>query len=568
MIIHCRVLKTCFFIQVISIAILSCQCQWIVAAPQADANQAVAAQLSADAPSVKIEIAHEPKSIDPATLMNPRLAAPTTVEFDGVSMKELYRWLQEDQKLSVSVDAAAMKDKGILSSELVTDRLTNEPFHLILDRLKSLGIGWYEANGDLFLTTVEAASNTMKMDSYNLGDLLDAGYESDRIVEAISWATGSKLTSNGDEDGSVVLLGDVVFVRQTQHAQQEVRGLLAGMNKPARRTLTLDSPQHALLREKLIQKISLSLEEVPLSEAIAELARVSEADIRLNGAELKTAGVRDRSPVSIDMVDQKLGLVLQSALSELHLTWLLQDGVIWIVQKATAESAERTAIYDVRDLCRDEEESEALQYALMEQTGGDWQDNGNEHGVLLFARPGILVVRHTEQMLDKVLELLENYRTALRESKPRKKPGLDPKEVLTYHYRLPTDMAKDLQIHLSELVRPETWKSDNKPDAAGTIKCFHDAEIRLVAQEFDRSIAHCELTSVPSRRSAEANGRSIDAQCRIANVGWISPRLEILADGTKQNCVRSAVCDLFQRDKLSRFDEFRSDSRVAFAGTG
>ncbi len=417
-----------------------------------------------------IEISDDPGALDPATLMAPRLAASTTVEFDKISMKELYRWLQEEQKLSVSVDATAMKEKGILSSELVTDRLNNEPLYLILDRLKSLGIGWYEEGGDLFLTTTEATGQKMMTVSYNLGELLDAGFEGERIVEAISSATGSTLIEQGDQDGAVVLLGDVVFVRQTQQVQREVRGLLAGLKKTGRRTLTMAPPQHALLREKLQQKISITLEEVPLSEAITEIARVSGADIRANSAELKKAGVRDRSPISIEMTDQKLSLVLQSALSDFKLTWLVQDGVVWVVQNSTAEAATRTAIYDVRDLCRDEAESEALMYALMEQAGGSWEDNGDKQGVLLFARPGILVVRHTEQMLDSVLQLLENYRTALRESKPRKKLGPDPKEVVTYYYRLPTEMAQDLEQHLTEMVRTETWKSENTPDAPGTIR--------------------------------------------------------------------------------------------------
>ena len=417
-----------------------------------------------------IEISDDPGALDPATLMAPRLAASTTVEFDKISMKELYRWLQEEQKLSVSVDATAMKEKGILSSELVTDRLNTEPLYLILDRLKSLGIGWYEEGGDLFLTTTEATGQKMMTVSYNLGELLDAGFEGERIVEAISSATGSTLIEQGDQDGAVVLLGDVVFVRQTQQVQREVRGLLAGLKKTGRRTLTMAPPQHALLREKLQQKISITLEEVPLSEAITEIARVSGADIRANSAELKKAGVRDRSPISIEMTDQKLSLVLQSALSDFKLTWLVQDGVVWVVQNSTAEAATRTAIYDVRDLCRDEAESEALMYALMEQAGGSWEDNGDKQGVLLFARPGILVVRHTEQMLDSVLQLLENYRTALRESKPRKKLGPDPKEVVTYYYRLPTEMAQDLEQHLTEMVRTETWKSENTPDAPGTIR--------------------------------------------------------------------------------------------------
>ena len=248
-----------------------------------------------------------------------------------------------------------------------------------------------------------------------------------------------------------------------------------------------------LLHEKLLQKISITLEEVPLSEAIAEIVRVSGADIRANAVELKKAGVRDRSPISMEMSDQKLSLVLQAALSDFKLTWLVQDGVIWIVQNSTAEAATRTATYDVRDLCRDAAESEALMYALMEQAGGSWEDNGDKQGVLLFVRPGILVVRHTEQMLDSVLQLLENYRTALRESKPRKKLGPDPKEVVTYYYRLPTEMAKDFQLHLAELVRPGTWKSENNPDAPGTIMILKSTSD--LQQTFGKTAVHSKGSS-------------------------------------------------------------------------
>jgi hypothetical protein len=106
--------------------------------------------------------------------MDAKLAAPMIVEFNGASMKELYRWLQDEQKLSLSIDAAAMKEKGILSSELVTEKLDNEPLYLLLDRLKSLGIGWHFEGGDLFLTTTDAANHQMSSVSYNLGELLDS----------------------------------------------------------------------------------------------------------------------------------------------------------------------------------------------------------------------------------------------------------------------------------------------------------------------------------------------------------------------------------------------------------
>ena len=420
-------------------------------------------------PPVLIEIREEPKSVDPVTLVNERLAQKVTVDFSGSSMKELYRWLQVEQKLSVAVDSAEMKTAGILPSERYTEMLSDEPLYLLLDRLKSFGIGWYQEGDDLFLTTTTIADSHLTTVSYNLGELLDAGFDGDAIVEAISSATGGDWVASGAEDGAVVLLGDVVFVRQTEAIQREVRGLLAGLKTPARRTLTLDQPQHAELRQKLSEKISITLEEVPLVDAIAQVAQAADADIRLSGVELRAANVRDRVPVTIELTDQKLQIVLSSLLSEFNLSWVIQDGVIWIVQESTAAMTTRTAVFDVRDLCRNNDESTALQGALVEQSGGKWIDNGDEIGVIHFPRPGILVVRNTEDMLNRIQQLLENYRTALRGSKPRVATGPDPKEVLTYYYKIPTRMAEQLESALPTLVRQETWKTPQQPDAKGTI---------------------------------------------------------------------------------------------------
>lgn len=79
------------------------------------------------------------------------------------------------------------------------------------------------------------------------------------------------------------------------------------------------------------------------------------------------------------------------------------------------------------------------------------------------------MVRNTEDMLNRIQQLLENYRTALRGSKPRVATGPDPKEVLTYYYKIPTRMAEQLESALPTLVRQETWKTTQQPDAKGTI---------------------------------------------------------------------------------------------------
>ena len=71
MIVNRRVLKTCFWVLMpaITAGLTSCHCHSALAAPQAVLAQDTAPQPASDAPSVKIEIADESKSIDPTSPM-------------------------------------------------------------------------------------------------------------------------------------------------------------------------------------------------------------------------------------------------------------------------------------------------------------------------------------------------------------------------------------------------------------------------------------------------------------------------------------------------------------------
>ena len=97
-----------------------------------------------------------------------------------------------------------------------------------------------------------------------------------------------------------------------------------------------------------------------------------------------------------------------------------------------------------------------MQRAILGQTSGEWKSNEGVGGSLSFVRPGILVVRQSESVLEEVSQLLENYRTVLRASKPRVNKDQTSKELVTKFYRLPTNVADDLEPQLSQLVRPET----------------------------------------------------------------------------------------------------------------
>ncbi len=418
----------------------------------------------------KIEILDEPRTIDPATLVPEILAKPATVTFKEASLKDVAAWLQTELKTGVLLDRPALNDEGRLVSDPVTDELNNEPVYLLLDRLRSLQLGWYLEAGLIHITTQAKADEIMATVSYNLGDLFDVGYEPTSILTAIQEGTSGQWDLVDGVGGDLVLLGDVLFARQTHHVHREVSGLLAALRKHGRRTFTNDPPQHEPLRAKLDQPITVDFQETPFSTVISELERLSGAKFRIDDSGLKEEGIRRRTPITLRLTEQKLRTVLQVLLSQHLLSAVLEHGALTVTSQAHADEIMKTAVFDVRDLCQDESESTSLQQAIESQTSAVWEMREGTGGTLIFARPGVMVVRQSERTLDDVLRLLENYRLALKLSKPRPLRSIDPQEILVRYYRLPTAMATELERILPELVKPETWKSAEHPEAPGRLR--------------------------------------------------------------------------------------------------
>lgn len=408
------------------------------------------------APSKLIQIADEPKFVDQALHVPKPLAELATVDFTGKSLKDVVTWLQETRKLSVVIDEPAFEEARILLSEPVTDRSTNEPVYLLLQRLRTLGIGWHYQDSTLHLSTIVANNEHQSTVNYNLGDLLDAGYSAESLVSDIKQGAGDLWEDQDGAGGTTVLLGDVLFVRHTDQQHREVAGLLAALRRHGRRTWTLDVPQHAKIRQKLDENITIEIQDKPLSVAVQTLATQMGLDIRLESRRLAEADIRERLPVSVKAVDQKLSAALRVMLSKLRLTWVIRDNVLWITTNPVDFT--RAAVFDVRDLCRNDAESTALIAAIQTQNRGGWNSDATGVGQLLAPKPGILIVRHTESVCDAVLDLLENYRAALRNSKLRPS-GVDPNEVITRFYRMPKVMAADISLQLPQLISAELWKA-------------------------------------------------------------------------------------------------------------
>lgn len=437
------------------------------AAPPAP-SPSIVAEAGDAPPASQIVIADEPTTVDPATIVPPKLTVPVTVKFEGQSLKEIVKWLQDEQQIVVVLEIRAFDEAGIPTNEPLFDHLNAAPLYLLLNRLSAQGLAWYVEEDVVYITTIEDADLRHVTLPYNLGDLLDAGCQPDDLQQAIRSCTSGAWEDVGGEGGALAMLGDVAFIRQPQHVHREVGGLLAAMRNHGRRTFTLDPVQHEVLRQKLQDTITVDFEQTSLEQAVRELARISQIDIRLEKVALEDAGISVRSPVTLKLKDQPLQIALRVMLEEFGSMWILRDGAIWVTTREEAALIQKTAVFDVRDLCRDQGESFALAAALMEQTTGEWEETDGIGGSIEFPKPGVMVVRQTERGLDAVLQLLESYRLALKASRPRKR-GIDPHEVVTRYYRLPSAVARDLAPLLPTLVKPESWTTEKHPDAPGQV---------------------------------------------------------------------------------------------------
>lgn len=472
------------FHRLLTICLTLLFCVWTTVALQAQDAASEAASDVVDLP----EIPDEPQTVDPKTLVPEKLAALVSVNFSESSLREVVAWLQDEGHVVVLIDARALADEGISPGEPVSDRLDDAPLYLLLNRLRSLGLDWYYDDGILHITSTTAAESRMSTEPYNIGDLLDAGYKSADLLTTLMETTGGMWFEEHGIGGGIELLGDVMFVRQTDAMHREVQGLLSALRQHGRRTFTLDPPEHRKLREGLQDNVSVNFADTPLQEVAAELSRLAEIDIRLDGPALRKQRIREREPVTLRLSDRRLSTVLHVLLADLNLTWVLRDGVLWITSSEQADELEKTAVFDVRDLCRDEQESAALIRAIYSQTEGPWLEDDGVGGTIVSAKTGALVVRQRESGLQEVLDLLQTYRQALLASKPRDPDDVDPEEIITRYYRMHAAIADDLLQALPELVPSQNWKSANRPEAAGTIVKVASAPDLTVGKGSVRSV--------------------------------------------------------------------------------
>ncbi len=305
------------------------------------------------------------------------------------------------------------------------------------------------------LTTLAAAEKHQPTTPYTIGDLLDRevrlGCRSWRDVAA---RNRRRLEIADGRGGSLLLLGDVVFVMNTDEKHREAAGSIAALRKHGRAHLhPRRAPARGPCGRSSNRTSPVSFTDVPLATAVEELAALAKIDLRLDRAALRAASIRERSPVTFELADQTLATALQGLLAELNLTWVLRDGVLWITSQEDAGNF-RKRRSTTRDLCRDDADSSALRQALIGQTHGPWSDEQTAPGgSISFPKVGVMIVRQTGwRPRRSVATARELSHRAQGVEAPPGAPGVDPKELVVRYYRVSTVIADRRRRSFAKLV--------------------------------------------------------------------------------------------------------------------
>ncbi|MBX3449602.1 MAG: hypothetical protein KF777_08595 [Planctomycetaceae bacterium] len=423
------------------------------------------------APDAVIEIADEPRTIDPATLLPQELTRKVTLAFDKTPLREVVDMLKKELGIEVILDDTALYNEDIPTDIPIVARAKDEPAYLLLDRIVGhrFYLGWSFRDGILRITSQYSEERRFDSRAYDLSSLLNDGYEARHLCDLLDFIPNSRWKPTNADGGTRNMVGETLVVWQTHDVRHQVAGLIAALKTPARRILVYEPAQHESLRDLLERPISVNFDETPLNEALAILSEQIGATISIDQEALSDEGTAPDSPVSLLLSEKPLRVVMDWLLERLELACIVEQGQLTVTTATLARELMGLSLFDVRDICRNNKTSRQLLEMIWGNPRCRWAYIHGDGGRMAFARPGILLVQHSAAVRDEIFSLIEELRSLRQQAEPASERPWEHTVDVRF-YRMSASVADYMERNLPTQIAPESWRSEARPDAPGTIE--------------------------------------------------------------------------------------------------
>lgn len=394
--------------------------------------------------------------LDDPELFPAFLAKQVEADFEGTPLSEVCEFLQETHGIPIMFHKSALQDEGIIPSEVkVSLHIKSLTFEELLNHLTHpLDLVWETTDGIVRITTPDGPQLITR--HFQLRPLIKRGHSVNSLLDVVRLATNEWETENGAS--ATALVGETVVVRQPCHTQRLIARMLAAIEQqqPLARLATCSGRDQ--LEAALRKPTTVDFSDVPLNEALSFLSELHAIPILLDKRALDDEGLAPEVLVKLILKDRPLSKILDLLLTDVGLTYVLRDGVIWVTSRAASENQLAWVAYNVSDLAPSEELRRQLSDAILRTTNSKWVDIDQEGGTLFTTdTDGCLLVKQTDRVQAEIQILVEQLR---RQGVGQVVEGNQPirrSKLVTKYYRMSSEIAADLCKTLPSLVEPDKW---------------------------------------------------------------------------------------------------------------
>lgn len=349
------------------------------------------------------------------------LKKTATQRYEDVPLSEILTAVEELSVLQVRINHQALTDAGVESSldQIVALWDQGETIARLAERIGEpfdTEMTWTAREGILTLTTAEDAALRYWTARYFIGDLLGSDRNANPLIEMLQTSTSGPWDVEEPGTGTVSVLGNHLFVRQTHKMQGEVEVLLAALRRKDP-ILLLDRGEADLRLLKLLDEKSVNYEwpEISLTEYAQKIAETTGERVELDTQALNDAGIDSEATLSARAKNINLGTALREDLAEVNdteLTVTVQHGSYWITTAEDAEQHYETIVYQMESLGITGDRLTQWVELVQSETSGPWDaDEPGTGTIVAMPKSHHVVIRQTAKVQREIAGLLHSLRS-------------------------------------------------------------------------------------------------------------------------------------------------------------
>lgn len=393
------------------------------------------------APTVQFEAASAPPQetrltsllLDPQPddLELPQLSEPCSISLvEDHPLDDALQFLSKQHQVSIVLDPVMLRD-GIITPDqplnlpllgwpqepIGGESSSSWPHNVTLAQvltfmLSELELTWQVKDQIITVTTIDIANDPSKLmtRTYNIEPLVRSGI-SLRDIEYVLKSNTNTMWEDVDGTGGMTsFVGMKLIIRQSYHAQREIRRLLLKLADPDDFPWIEYGPERESLNELLKYQWSRTFPpDTPLSEFLGTISLELKASMLFEPEMLLDGLVTRDEPVNAPSLGPApLGSFLRLSFEELDLVVIMRHGLPMVTTTDIANDPTQLpiAVYDVRKILRQGVTPDALINAVLSMADAQWEETDGTGGCVNLTENGLLVVNQTDAAHRSLQEML------------------------------------------------------------------------------------------------------------------------------------------------------------------